>query len=192
MAMNAAKKTEMEKKVVMSLLGLFGVTLVMGPLKSVVRFKSAAPVPGRAVSAGPPPAAPVTPPKTVVTKAAPAIAQASDPVAGEPAYAAQELRDPMKSLLPHAPPVSTVQAAAPKSPVRAAVMPALQVRGILWGGAQAQAIINDNVYRVGDSVSGLTILAIDRNSVTVDFDGSPTVISSSTAPKTGSQQARRR
>jgi hypothetical protein len=102
------------------------------------------------------------------------------PASGEPLYAAYDVRDPFQSLLPQtvepgpgsgawgpegapAPPPSQ---GAPPSP------PSLVIQGMLWGATEPSAIINDEVYRVGERVQGAVIRSIDRTGVSVEAGGS--------------------
>lgn len=105
----------------------------------------------------------------------PAVNGAEPAALGAPIYTAHNLRDPLQVLLPEPPAESdpAAQAAAqaevalppPPSP------PALSVQGLWWGGAKPRAIINGNVYAVGDQVEGARIKAIDREGVMIEFDG---------------------
>lgn len=49
--------------------------------------------------------------------------------------------------------------------------PALTVRGIIWGSSLPQAIINDKVVKVGDTVDGVTVEGIEKSGVSVSFAG---------------------
>jgi hypothetical protein len=176
--MDSTKKVELEKRMVLGLAGVFAVVLVMGPLKSLGLFRSRPapqPVPSVAtVDASKPIGAmmqdhwqriqPAAEPKATVKPSGPR----------EPAiYLAQDLRDPMKSLLPEAPkpqranvrPTGVQQ--LPPSP------PSLRVQGLLWGGREPQAIIDDAVYKVNDTVKGAKILEITRDGVTIEHLGTP-------------------
>jgi len=42
-----------------------------------------------------------------------------------------------------------------------------KVQGIIWGGKITQAIINDQVFTVGDSIDGVKILSIDKKGVSL-------------------------
>ncbi len=212
MVIDAAKKASSEKKIVISLLVLFGLTL-SGALKGVIGTHGGT-RPTAPVAAPPLPAQPAAQSLRIRPAMAEAIKHTEEMVVaqtrvlaapsernapfGEPLYTAQELRDPMKSLLPAEP---TKVAALPSMPNRIAEAPpesppALRVRGVLWGGKDAQAIINDKVYRVGDTVAGVKILSIDRRGVTVEYRGTPMMYTTA-APATDAgwapaQQARRR
>ena len=45
----------------------------------------------------------------------------------------------------------------------------LQIQGIVWGGGFPQAIINNKVVRVGDTIEGVRITNITKNGVTAFF-----------------------
>lgn len=48
-------------------------------------------------------------------------------------------------------------------------LPALNVQGIVWGGNLLQAIINNKVVRVGDTIEGARISDISQSGVTLFF-----------------------
>lgn len=93
---------------------------------------------------------------------------------GQPRYLASSLRDPFRSLLP----ADEVLLPAP-SPVvvnkpsaqEEGVMPVLALQGILWGATMPMAIIDNEVYTVGDVVQGATITRIGRFGVTLELEG---------------------
>lgn len=121
----------------------------------------------------PPPEAPSPPVRTLahLEAAVPQITAGLEKVA----YTADSLRDPFVSLLP------TGQSAIVKvvtsgeyeqgSSGEQATLPALKVRGIIWGGARPQAFIDGEVYDVGDTVQGTRIIGIDRTGVTGEVKG---------------------
>ncbi|TAM41240.1 hypothetical protein EPN54_02050 [bacterium] len=47
----------------------------------------------------------------------------------------------------------------------------LKVQGIIWGGRFPQAIINDKVLTVGDTIGGVKLLSIDKNGITLSSSG---------------------
>ncbi len=84
------------------------------------------------------------------------------------AYHADGLRDPMKSLLPQPPAPPAVQATTAKSSaVKSPERPQVTLQGMFWGSVHPYAIINGDVYAVGDQVAGAKILAIAREGVTM-------------------------
>jgi len=195
--MDATKKVELEKRIVLGLAGVFAVVLVMGPLKSLGLFRARPapqPVPVMAkVDASRPIGAMM---QDHWQRIQPQVQAPSAVRPGGPreaaVYLAQELRDPMKSLLPEAPKpqqASVRQPGAPQPPPP----PALRVQGLLWGGKEPQAIINDAVYKVNDLVKGAKILEITRDGVTIEHLGAP-VFYSPTGGEAGSmsRQAQQR
>jgi len=83
----------------------------------------------------------------------------------EVSYGSENARDPFKS------PIQPEQAAQGNAsqPGQEVTPPALKVQGIFWGGNFPQAIINDKIVKVGDSVEGAQVVSIDKNSVDVFF-----------------------
>ncbi len=152
-----------EQRVLPVLVVVFVIALVMGPLKM---FKPARQHPQ---------ATPTT--TEQARESAPvkprAMVKAPAPVPTSPVYTAQQVRDPLVSLLPMEPPESIAQGASPgrTQPARQASIPPLSLQGVLWGGAEPQAIINGEVYRVGDRIDEVRITGIDRRGVTVEFNG---------------------
>lgn len=49
---------------------------------------------------------------------------------------------------------------------------AFKVQGLIWGGRFPQAIINNKVFIVGDSLEGAEILSIDKEGITLSYAGS--------------------
>ena len=50
-------------------------------------------------------------------------------------------------------------------------VPPLKVQGVIWGGSLSQAIINNKVVTIGDDIEGAKIIYIDRQGITVIFEG---------------------
>jgi len=71
-------------------------------------------------------------------------------------YKSEDLRDPFEKE-------------QPKGQIETNLLPSLQVQGIVWGGSFPQAIINNKVLRVGDTIEGVRITNITKDSVTVFF-----------------------
>jgi len=81
-------------------------------------------------------------------------------------YKSGNLRDPFRPLMP----AKEIKAAEGK---KADLIKAgnLKVQGIIWGGNFPQAIINNRVVTVGDTIEGAEILSIDKNGITLSSDG---------------------
>ena len=45
------------------------------------------------------------------------------------------------------------------------------IQGLIWGGNFPQAIINNKVYKVGDTIQGATISNIDKNGIIFTLSG---------------------
>lgn len=52
-----------------------------------------------------------------------------------------------------------------------ATAPTLEIQGIIWGGRLPQAIVNNKVVKVGDTVQEARIIDINKEGVTVFFGG---------------------
>ncbi|MCI0563526.1 MAG: hypothetical protein MN733_34050 [Nitrososphaera sp.] len=175
--MDATKKTEIEKYVVLGLGGVFAVTFVMGPMRSL-NFMGQ----GQPVSLPPLITEKVTLSgdlgntlqKQWNDRLEPVNAQlpSDESAKAAPFYTAFSQRDPLKSLLPilslqpGQTAASGVRGGAPQN-----LPPQLRIQGIVWGGAEPRAIINDAVYGVNDGIAGTKILSIDRRGVTVEYMG---------------------
>ncbi len=63
------------------------------------------------------------------------------------------------------------------APVSTAIsMPALKVQGIFWGTAPRRAIVNDQILTEGDTIEGVQVITIDREGITVQFQGARSVL----------------
>jgi len=49
-------------------------------------------------------------------------------------------------------------------------LPPLAIKGIVWGGNFSQAIINNKIVRVGETIDGVSVTEINKNGVVVLFD----------------------
>jgi len=49
-------------------------------------------------------------------------------------------------------------------------LPPLEVKGMIWGGSFSQAIINNKILKIGESVEGVRITEISKNGIVVLFD----------------------
>ena len=45
----------------------------------------------------------------------------------------------------------------------------LHLAGVIWGGKMPLAIINDKIYRVGESLSGIKIIEINKTGVLLKY-----------------------
>ncbi len=123
----------------------------------------------------------------------PTMASTAQSTGGQPAvarYTADTVRDPMTSLLPtrmrpeqSTGARSTVVPSVVSSPAPSPQPPALAIQGLIWGGPRPQALINGELFDIGETVQGARIVAISRDGITVDVQGSTFVLQ----PKKSSQ-----
>ncbi len=173
--MNAEKKNQVEKLAVIALLAVFGLTFssalknfgIGRPRPVTAPSAASEAAPARRVEPVALAAALESAPTTVTPTATShePSRSALAPSATASAYSAHDVRDPLKSLLP-APPSPSGQAvvtAARPAPIES--WQAREVQGVIWGGSEPKAIIDQEVYGVGDLLDGATIVAIDRSGV---------------------------
>jgi hypothetical protein len=84
----------------------------------------------------------------------------------EVSYQAENLRDPFinpikDEISPRPDEVDPNAALAP--------FPAMKVQGIFWGGKFPQAIINDKIVKVGETIEGAQVVSIEKDLVRVFF-----------------------
>jgi hypothetical protein len=183
MSMQVAKKAQLEQRAVIGLSGLLAVTLLLALNNMGLLRRRAAPATVAAVIEG------VNPTRATLPVIMQERQQQLDAVVQLPqpdpapkgperpaTYAAHELRDPMESLLPRQDSGTghglgmageAVEAGQP----REAEPPKLELQGFVWQGREPQAIINNTLVRVGESVGGATIVSIERRGVTVEYRG---------------------
>lgn len=89
-------------------------------------------------------------------------------------YRASSLRDPFTGMMIH-------ENAGKDTSVAETPLPNLTVKGIIWGGRFPQAIIDNKVLGVGDSIQGARITAIGKEGVTLLFGGKSFTLGSSMA-----------
>lgn len=61
--------------------------------------------------------------------------------------------------------------------------PSFKVQGIIWGGDLAQAIVDNQVLKVGDNINGAKIVNIEKGSLTISFSGEIFKIESPSRPE---------
>lgn len=83
-------------------------------------------------------------------------------------YKAGDLRDPFQGAV-----VEDKASGEERQSSEAAqkTPPSLTVQGIIWGGKFPQAIINNKVVRVGDTIEGVSVVSIDKEGITIFFGG---------------------
>lgn len=187
--MDAEKKVQLEKRIVVGLMVVFVFFFVRGPLRSLGWFRAGGGLPG----AG---SAPVRITKPVGAMLADRQAQqevqvvaAGTPASSvtplpPPAYTAHAMRDPFAELFPKAtskPGLDTAASLADLAEQPEVKPLTLRVAGVIWGGDKPKAIINGEVYGVHDVVQGAKILEIHQDGVTVEHAGSRVVYSLSSS-----------
>jgi len=100
-------------------------------------------------------------PKTV--EAAEATAPEGSQEANKIEYKSEGLRDPFQEE-------QIEIKEQPQEQIEAKPLPHLEIQGMVWGGSFPQAIINNKVMRVGDTIEGVRITDINKNGVNVFFD----------------------
>jgi hypothetical protein len=60
-------------------------------------------------------------------------------------------------------------------------MPSLKVQGIIRGGKFSQAIVNNKIVKIGDTIEGARVISIEKDGVTVFFGHKSYTISSPAA-----------
>ena len=78
-------------------------------------------------------------------------------------YKSEDLRDPFQEE-------KIEIEEQPQVQIETKPLPSLQIQGIVWGGGFPQAIINNKVVRVGDTIEEVRITDINKSGVTV-FSG---------------------
>lgn len=80
-------------------------------------------------------------------------------------YTGGKLRDPFQGVKIER------EERAQESMAPATPPPALTVQGLVWGGAFPQAIINNKVFKVGDTIEEARIIDINKEGITIFFGG---------------------
>ena len=99
-------------------------------------------------------------PKTA--KAAETMAPEGYQEANKIEYKSEDLRDPFQEE-------KIEIEEQPQVQIETKPLPSLQIQGIVWGGGFPQAIINNKVVRVGDTIEGVRITDINKSGVIVFF-----------------------
>lgn len=86
-------------------------------------------------------------------------------------YNAKDYKDPFKAPVVENPDMDGKKEVVPEAPVKAGVPPVFTVQGIIYGGNFPQAIINNKVVKIGDTLNGCRIISIDKDNVGFFFEG---------------------
>jgi len=182
------KKTDVEKRFIIILLCILAVSLCWG-LKSAGLIK----LPARAASPSSWPPSPPSPAGDLAHPITPAVREVQNKTKSQvqpaastrpsrvaltdrPTYTASTLRDPLQSLFPGGPKKLEVRPSQEPGRVTAPSpgegrLPTLTIQGLIWGGPKPKAIIDNEVYGVGDIVQGATITEIGPEGITLELQG---------------------
>lgn len=86
-------------------------------------------------------------------------------------YNASNLKNPFKSYLPKRVERQSTQSAAVEPAYQASNPPNVIVQGMVWDSEKPQAIINNKVLRVGDSIDGAEVTDIKKEGVSLKHGG---------------------
>jgi hypothetical protein len=88
-------------------------------------------------------------------------------------YNGEGLRNPFKKLVENIniKSASTQVTPEPGGKSMKSLLPQLNIQGIVWGGEFPQAIINNKVVKIGDSIEGCVVKDINKKGVTLLFGG---------------------
>jgi len=79
-------------------------------------------------------------------------------------YHAEGIRDPFKPLK-----IELEEATSEEETTQ--TLPDLKIQGVVWGGSLPQAIINNKVVKVGDTIEKAKVIDINKDGITVLFSG---------------------
>lgn len=93
-------------------------------------------------------------------------------------YKSSQLRDPFVSALIKEKKVQDLQKQKPEELTKPKInLESFKVQGVIWGAKITQAIINNKVLVVGDSLDGAKVVSIDKKGVVLDFSGEIIILS---------------
>lgn len=85
--------------------------------------------------------------------------------------------------------IAPAESQVPGQPPEAVTtLPAMTVQGMVWGSAAPQAIINNTIVKEGDAIEGASIVKIDKEGVTLLYEGKKVLLSSPAAAGLESMQ----
>ncbi|MBU4346471.1 MAG: hypothetical protein KKH29_04000 [Candidatus Omnitrophica bacterium] len=88
-------------------------------------------------------------------------------------YRAGDLRDPFESLKKEEPieePALAPTPAPKEQIIKAVQLPDLVIQGVIWGGRLPQAIINNKVVKIGDTIETVEIIDINKEGIIISFE----------------------
>lgn len=93
---------------------------------------------------------------------------AQDRVTDAVVYKGAGYESPFKTALPEKADNQEGENLPPKEEIS---LPALTVKGVIWGGRFPQAILNDTVVREGDRIEEAKVLEISKDEIKLEFKG---------------------
>lgn len=84
-------------------------------------------------------------------------------------YKSEGLRDPFEGVFKKEPAINKEYADRPVQESIQIPPPALTVQGIIWGGKIQQAIINDKLVKIGDTIEEAQVSSISKDGVEIIF-----------------------
>lgn len=84
-------------------------------------------------------------------------------------YKSEDLRDPFQSVFAQEGALPGQAGAGGLAQSGQREPPSISVQGIIWGTTLPQAIINDQVVKIGDMIEGAKIIGIDKAGVNIIF-----------------------
>lgn len=84
-------------------------------------------------------------------------------------YQAESLRDPFQGYYKEGKEQEPVEPEEEGQVIKP--LPTLTVQGIIWGSSIPQAIINNKVVKVGDTIEEVRVIKIDKEGLTLLYEG---------------------
>ncbi|MFA5116291.1 MAG: hypothetical protein WC486_03315 [Candidatus Omnitrophota bacterium] len=85
-------------------------------------------------------------------------------------YDAADLKDPFDDFLPKAKVKPSSKISGIGTEQQAAPLPSFTVQGLIWGGSLPQAVIDDQVVKVGDVIQDAEIVEISKEGIKVLYN----------------------
>ncbi|MCX5716102.1 MAG: hypothetical protein NTV07_04470 [Candidatus Omnitrophica bacterium] len=89
---------------------------------------------------------------------------------GNIAYTGRENRDPLDNSFVISKKEIMVEE-APKTP-----LPQLLISAVIWGSSKPQAIINNKIITVGETIEGVKVVNIGKEGIKINFNGEETIL----------------
>lgn len=86
-------------------------------------------------------------------------------------YKSGKLRDPFRTYFVKEEAKKEVPQESTDLPKPELDLSKLKVQGIIWGVRNPQAIINDQVLKIGDLIEGAQVVSIEKKGITISFYG---------------------